>query len=83
MNNKQVSDAKRLAVVLDQYADDPATVQRLAQSLHYMPDQLREDMHTLYSEGWIGLNGFRVNGKGGYQAGFIRGNTDFMGHKWQ
>lgn len=48
MNNKQVSDAKRLAVVLDQYADDPATVQRLAQSLHYMPDQLREDMHTLY-----------------------------------
>ena len=35
---------------------------------------------NLYSEGWIGLNGFRVNGKGGYQAGFIRGNTDFMGH---
>ena len=48
MNNKQVSDAKRLAVVLDQYADDPSTVQRLAQSLHYMPDQLCEDMHTLY-----------------------------------
>lgn len=49
MNAKQVSDAKRLAVTLDQYADDPATVQRLAAALHYMPEQLREDMHTLYS----------------------------------
>lgn len=48
MNAKQVSDAKRLAVTLDQYADDPATVKRLAAALHYMPDQLREDMHTLY-----------------------------------
>ena len=48
MNAKQVSDAKRLAVTLDQYAADPATVKRLAATLHYMPDQLREDMHTLY-----------------------------------
>ncbi|MBQ1371628.1 MAG: hypothetical protein IIY70_01735 [Oscillospiraceae bacterium] len=48
MNAKQVSDAKRLAVTLDQYADDPATVKRLAATLHYMPEQLREDMHTLY-----------------------------------
>ena len=49
MNAKQVSDAKRLAVTLDQYADDPAAVQKLAAALHYMPDQLREDMRTLYS----------------------------------
>lgn len=48
MNAKQVSDAKRLAVTLDQYADDPATVKRLAATMHYMPEQLREDMHTLY-----------------------------------
>ena len=48
MTNKQISDAKRLAVTLDQYADDPATVKRLAATLHYMPEQLREDMHTLY-----------------------------------
>lgn len=48
MNAKQVSDAKRLAVTLDQYADDPATVKRLAATLHYIPEQLREDMHTLY-----------------------------------
>ena len=41
MNAKQVSDAKRLAVTLDQYADDPAAVQKLAAALHYMPDQLR------------------------------------------
>ena len=45
MNAKQVSDAKRLAVTLDQYADDPATVKRLAATLHYMPEQLREDIH--------------------------------------
>ena len=49
MNAKQVSDAKRLAVTLDQYADDPATVKKLAAALHYMPEQLREDMRTLYS----------------------------------
>ena len=48
MNSKQISDAKRLAVLLDQYADDPATVQKLAAALHYVPDQLRTDMHTLY-----------------------------------
>lgn len=48
MNAKQVSDAKRLAVTLDQYADDPATVRKLAAALHYMPEQLREDMRTLY-----------------------------------
>lgn len=48
MNAKQVSDAKRLAVTLDQYADDPATVQKLAAVLHYYPEQIREDMHTLY-----------------------------------
>lgn len=48
MNAKQVSDAKRLAVTLDQYADDLATVQKLAAALHYMPEQLREDMRTLY-----------------------------------
>lgn len=48
MNAKQVSDAKRLAVTLDQYADDPATVQKLAAALHYYPEQLREDMRTLY-----------------------------------
>ena len=36
MNAKQVSDAKRLAVTLDQYADDPATVKKLAAALHYM-----------------------------------------------
>ena len=49
MNAKQVSDAKRLAVLLDQYADDPATVQRIAAALHYMPEQLQIDMHTLYN----------------------------------
>ena len=49
MNAKQVSDAKRLAVTLDQYADDPAAVQKLAAVLHYYPEQLREDMRTLYS----------------------------------
>lgn len=48
MTDKQISDAKRLAVLLDQYADDPATVQKLAAALHYVPDQLRTDMHTLY-----------------------------------
>ena len=48
MNAKQVSDAKRLAVTLDQYADDPTTVKKLAAALHYMPEQLREDMRTLY-----------------------------------
>ena len=48
MTDKQISDAKRLAVTLDQYADDPATVKRLSATLHYMPEQLREDMHTLY-----------------------------------
>lgn len=31
-----------------EYADDPATVQKLAAVLHYYPEQLREDMHTLY-----------------------------------
>lgn len=49
MNSKQISDAKRLAVLLDQYADDTPTVQKLAAALHYVPDQLRTDMHTLYS----------------------------------
>lgn len=49
MNAKQVSDAKRLAVLLDQYADDLATVQRIAAALHYMPEQLQIDMHTLYN----------------------------------
>lgn len=48
MNTKQVSDAKRLAVTLDQYADDPAAVQKLAAVLHYYPEQLREDMRILY-----------------------------------
>ena len=48
MNTKQVSDAKRLAVTLDQYADDSAAVQNLAAVLHYYPEQLREDMRTLY-----------------------------------
>ena len=43
------AEAKRLAVTLDQYADDPAAVQKLAAVLHYYPEQLREDMRTLYS----------------------------------
>ena len=49
MNAKQISDAKRLIVTLNQYADDTAAVKRLAAVLHYMPEQLREDMRTLYS----------------------------------
>lgn len=48
MNAKQVSDARRLAVLLDQYADDPTTVKKLAQVLHYDAMQLEVDMRTLY-----------------------------------
>ena len=40
MNTKQVSDAKRFLAALEQCADDPA---------NDMPDQLREDIHTLHN----------------------------------
>ena len=37
-------DARRLAVLLDQYADDPTTVKKLAQVLHYDVMRLEVDM---------------------------------------
>ena len=40
-------NAHRLAVVLDQYAEDKRTVQMLAHYLHYLPEQLEKDMHDL------------------------------------
>lgn len=47
--DQQRADALRLAVTLERFAEDPATVQRLASALHYLPDQLRQDMQAVYA----------------------------------
>ena len=40
-------NAHRLAAALDRHAADPRTVERLAQLLNYLPEQLREDIAAL------------------------------------
>lgn len=47
MQDRTKENAHRLAGTLERYAEDPATVQKLAQALNYLPDQLREDMTSL------------------------------------
>lgn len=46
--DKLRGDAMRLAVVLEQYAADPATIKRLAPLLHYYEPQLEKDLKALY-----------------------------------
>lgn len=45
--NRTRENAHRLAGTLERYAEDPATVEQLAQLLNYLPEQLREDMPCL------------------------------------
>ena len=45
--NKKKNNAHRLAYALFQRADDPATVERLARILDYVPSQLAKDMNNL------------------------------------
>lgn len=47
MQERTRQNAHRLAGTLARYAADPPTVERLAQLLNYLPEQLREDIESL------------------------------------
>lgn len=47
--NIQRGNAHRLTVTLDRFAVDKRTVHLIAQSLHYLPEQLEQDMHDIRS----------------------------------
>lgn len=47
MQDRTRENAHRLAGVLERYAADPRTVEKLAALLNYHPEQLREDMASL------------------------------------
>lgn len=55
---------------------DNITSKRADGSPIIVTDKYTTWSQSWWSSGWIGLNGYRINGRGGYQAGFIRGNTD-------
>jgi hypothetical protein len=44
MYDRVKDNAKRLANVLESYSNDKNVIQALARYLHYVPDQLAEDM---------------------------------------
>lgn len=45
--NERLNNVRRLAYCLYQRKDDEATVKRLATILHYMPEQLQQDIADL------------------------------------
>jgi len=45
--NEKQNNVRRLAYCLYQSKDDAATIKRLAAILHYLPEQLREDITDL------------------------------------
>ena len=45
--SEKKNNAHRLAYALYQRADDPATIERLARILDYVPSQLAKDMNDL------------------------------------
>lgn len=47
--NERRNNVRRLAYCLYQRLDDAETISRLATMLHYMPDQLRQDIRDLES----------------------------------
>lgn len=47
--NEKQNNARRLAYCLYQRKDDAATIKRLAAILHYLPEQLRQDIADLES----------------------------------
>lgn len=47
--NERLNNVRRLAYCLYQRKDDAAVITRLAALLHYLPEQLREDIADLES----------------------------------
>ena len=47
MSQETLNNVRRLAYCLYQQKDDEATVKRLATILHYLPEQLRQDIADL------------------------------------
>lgn len=47
--NERLNNVRRLAYALYQRADDSLFINRIATLLHYMPDQLRQDIQDLES----------------------------------
>lgn len=45
--NEKLNNVRRLAYCLYERMDDAATVKQLATILHYMPEQLRQDIADL------------------------------------
>lgn len=45
--NEKLNNVRRLAYCLYQYKDDKPTIKQLAALLHYLPEQLREDIADL------------------------------------
>lgn len=46
-NELRKDNARRLAAILDRYAEDRHTVDMLAHYLNYLPEQLGQDMHDI------------------------------------
>ncbi len=49
MTERDQSNARKLAGVLERYAEDPAALAKLAAALNYHAPQLREDIAALYA----------------------------------
>lgn len=47
IENKKLNNVRRLAYCLYQRKDDTAAITQLAAILHYLPEQLREDIADL------------------------------------
>lgn len=48
MKSDVKGNAHRLALTLSQFAEDTNTINQLARLLHYMPEQLQEDMEAIH-----------------------------------
>lgn len=48
MKSDVKGNAHRLALTLSQFAEDTNTINQLARLLHYLPEQLQEDMEAVY-----------------------------------
>lgn len=48
MKSDVKGNAHRLAYTLYQFAEDTNTINQLARLLHYMPEQLKEDMEAVH-----------------------------------
>lgn len=49
MKSDVKGNANRLAYTLYQFSEDDRVIKQLATLLHYMPDQLKEDMNAVFT----------------------------------